>query len=90
MGDRRRVIGSFRDSPCWYENQREPVPVLGQLGCRCSLWRHADQPTPSHRREHVRHASAQVNGVIVASAVGKIDDLHWTGNAVDGRDTALD
>ena len=43
------------------------------LSCRCSFLGHAEQPTPSHRREHVSAASAQVNGVIVASAVGKVD-----------------
>ena len=51
--------------------------VQGQiLSCRCSFLGHAEQPTPSHRREHVS-AAAQVNAVIVASAVGKVDDLHF-------------
>ena len=51
--------------------------VQGQiLSCRCSFLGHAEQPTPSHRREHVSAASAQVNGVIVASVVGKIDEIH--------------
>jgi hypothetical protein len=30
----------------------------------------------SHRREHVIYASLQVNAVIVALAVGKIDEVH--------------
>ena len=46
--------------------------VQGQiLSCRCSFLGHAEQPTPSHRREHVSAASAQVNGLIVPS-VGKV------------------
>jgi hypothetical protein len=51
--------------------------VQGQtLNCRCSFLGHTEQPTPSHRRQHVSAASAQVNGVIMASVVGKIDEIH--------------
>ena len=61
----------------WYEISGNRA-VQGQtLNCRCSFLRHTEQPTPSHRREHVSVASAQVNGVIMASVVGKIDDLHF-------------
>ena len=62
------------------------------LSCRCSFLGHAEQPTPSHRREHVSAASAQVNGVIVASVVGNLDEIHnldiYTPTATSAHETA--
>jgi hypothetical protein len=37
---------------------------------------HTEEPEHSHRREHVIYASVQVNATIVASPVGKIDEIH--------------
>jgi hypothetical protein len=51
-------------------DQRRPIR-------RCSFSVHAEQPTYDCRREHVSDTSAQVNAVIVAFAVGKVDDLHF-------------
>ena len=60
----------------WYrESSGDQRRSRAVLSCRCSVL-DTPTPTPSHRREHVSAASAQVNGVIVASVVGKIDEIH--------------
>ena len=38
---------------------------------------HTEEPEHSHRREHVIYESVQVSAIIVASPVGKVDDLHF-------------
>jgi hypothetical protein len=52
---------------------------------------HTKEPGHSHRREHVSYVSPQVNTIIVALVVGKIDDetLSFSDRDIRGQTGAV-